>query len=90
MINQIRIRAQFFTFGASTFRSGRCDGLQGVGRGRTLYSSSDLEGSGKLLDEDEGDDGGEEDPKTVGQDPVDDERVPVVVAGLAPSAAVVL
>lgn len=58
--------------------------------GRTLNSSGHFERRGELLDEDVGDDGREEDPETVGKDPVDDERVPVVVASLAPAAAVVL
>lgn len=105
MINQIRIRAQFYFFTLLTFNrhtvrllrgrrsrcdDGRRDGLGGNERGRTLYSSSDLEGCRQFLDEDVGDDGGEEDPKAVGEDPIDEESVPVVVARLAPSTAEVL
>ena len=100
MINQIRIRTQTFfcflfplrTVDAFSRRAGggRGDGLGWGGISRTLYSSSDLERRGEFLDEDVGDDGGEEDPEAVGEDPVDEERVPVVVPSLAPSAAEVL
>lgn len=94
MINQIRISRRLFIFLAICFphpvRGGDCLGIcRGWGE-RTLNSSGSLESDHELLDENVTDDGGEEDPKTVGDDPVDDQRVPVVVTCLAPATAVVL
>lgn len=84
MINQIRIRTQLCFVSllpVHTIRNGLFRGVgsggrggYGLGRGgrsRTLYSSSDLERYRELLDKDVGDDGWEEDPEAIGEDPVD-------------------
>ena len=55
-----------------------------------MYSSSDFEGHTELPHEDIDDHAREENPEAVGDNPEEDERVPVVVTRLAPSATVIL